>query len=166
MRTSSRVASIVFAISFSVLVFGAVTLPTHTGGSGHLGQARADVSNLGQAVKLFAGDTGALPTNEQGLGILVNGVPQLLDRLPHDPWGHAYVYRRIAVSPGFEIHSVGRDGIDEGGSGDDIALSDEAPVAGPFLLGLLVASFLASLAVLAFNAAGFILRRSRRRQTQ
>ena len=42
------------------------------------------------------------------------------DKLPIDPWGHAYLYKKTET--GFVIWSMGPDGKDDGGSGDDIAV--------------------------------------------
>jgi type II secretion system protein G len=51
--------------------------------------ARADSSNLFQALKLYKLDTKRYPTEAEGLAVLVAGSPRpYLDKLPTDPWGH------------------------------------------------------------------------------
>lgn len=93
-------------------------------------KARADISVLETALETYRLDNLAYPTTAQGLQALVSA-PQGLNRperyrqggyvrrLPDDPWGAAYQYRR----PGrdgrpFDIYSLGADGR-EGGEGDD-----------------------------------------------
>jgi len=44
----------------------------------------------------------------------------MLARLPEDPWGHEYVYRLAPDAQAFFICSVGRNGNDEHGGGDDV----------------------------------------------
>ena len=63
--------------------------------------ARTDVNNLMQALKLYRLDNQRYPSAEQGLQALVakptvGAIPAnwkpYLDKLPNDPWGHAYQY--------------------------------------------------------------------------
>lgn len=94
------------------------------------GKARADLAVLEQAVETYRLDNLVYPESAAGLEALVSA-PVGLDRperyrpggyvrrLPGDPWGNAYQYRR----PGrdgraFDIWSFGADGR-EGGEGDD-----------------------------------------------
>ena len=69
--------------------------------------ARNDVAAIMQALKLYRLDNQRYPTAEQGLAALVArpsvGPPPVnwkpngyLERLPNDPWGHPYAYRRPA----------------------------------------------------------------------
>ncbi len=88
--------------------------------------ARADLKRLMAALEVYDEDAAAFPTTKQGLAALVRppaGVHgwhlPCLDRVPTDPWGHAYVYR----SPGadgadYDLLSRGPDGVE--GTADDV----------------------------------------------
>ena len=80
-------------------------------------KARADISNLEQAVELYRLDHNRYPTADEGLEALIAG--RYIRRLPEDPWGNEYRYD----TPGpegrpFGIASLGADGR-EGGSGEN-----------------------------------------------
>jgi general secretion pathway protein G len=93
------------------------------------------MKNLKNALDSFKLEEGSYPTTEEGLKALIqNPNPQKYKnypqkgflsskKLPHDPWGHPYIY----VNNGGEIDiiSLGADG-KEGGSGEnkDIRLSE------------------------------------------
>ena len=87
--------------------------------------ARTDVNNLMQALKLYKLDNQRFPTGEQGLQALVarpavaplplNWKPYL-DKLPNDPWGHAYLYLNPGVKGEIDVFSLGADG-QAGGEG-------------------------------------------------
>lgn len=92
-------------------------------------KARADISVLEQAIETFRLENLSYPTTEQGLAALRQAPAGLarperyrsggyIRRLPDDPWGNPYQYRR----PGrdglpFEVFSLAADGA-EGGEGD------------------------------------------------
>lgn len=92
-------------------------------------KARADISVLEQAVETFRLENLSYPTTEQGLAALRQAPAGLsrperyraggyIRRLPDDPWGNPYQYRR----PGrdglpFEVFSLAADGA-EGGDAD------------------------------------------------
>lgn len=92
-------------------------------------KARADIAVLEQAIETFRLENLVYPTTEQGLAALRQAPVGLarperyraggyIRRLPDDPWGNAYQYRR----PGrgglpFEVFSLAADGA-EGGEGD------------------------------------------------
>jgi general secretion pathway protein G len=95
-------------------------------------QAKVQIGNFEQALKLFYIDNGFFPTTEQGLMALIEkptiGRPTKRWRergylekegIPKDPWGNPYIY----ISPGihsrdFDIISYGSDG-EQGGEGND-----------------------------------------------
>ena len=95
-----------------------------------VGKARADISVLEQAVETYRLDNLAFPTDQQGLEALVAAPADLarperyreggyIRRLPEDPWGNAYQYRRPSAHGGqFDVFSFGADG-KEGGEGND-----------------------------------------------
>lgn len=89
--------------------------------------ARTDIGTLMQALKLYRLDNGNYPTAQQGLQALVERpstppIPEhwkpYLDKLPADPWGHAYQYLNPGVKGPVDVMSYGADGIN-GGEGKE-----------------------------------------------
>ena len=95
-----------------------------------VGKARADVSTLEQALETYRLDNLTFPDDRQGLQALVQAPAGLnqperyreggyIRRLPEDPWGAPYQYRRPSAHGGqFDVFSFGADG-KEGGEGND-----------------------------------------------
>ena len=91
-------------------------------------KAKAEISNLENALKFYRLDNFSYPTTEQGLEALVTkpADPNVknwkaggyMDKVPKDPWGNPYLY----LSPGnqgeIDIYTLGRDGR-PGGEGVD-----------------------------------------------
>src|SRR5437016_3942656 len=88
-------------------------------------KAIADLKGIEQALNLYRLDSGGYPTTEQGLEALVHKpdrppVPRAwnpngyLERVPLDPWGHAYVY--LADGSRYTLKCLGADGV-AGGEG-------------------------------------------------
>lgn len=100
-----------------------------------VGKARADISVLEQAIETYRLDNLAFPTDQQGLQALVSAPSDLtrperyrqggyVRRLPTDPWGNPYQYRRSSAHGGqFDVFSFGADG-KAGGEGDDADLGN------------------------------------------
>ncbi|TFW10927.1 type II secretion system protein GspG [Brevundimonas intermedia] len=100
-----------------------------------VGKAQADISVLEQAIETYRLDNLNFPTDQQGLQALVAppaGLTQperyreggYVRRLPEDPWGNAYQYRRQSAHGGqFDVFSLGADG-KEGGEGNDADLGN------------------------------------------
>lgn len=94
------------------------------------GKARADIAVLEQALETYRLDNLAFPSDQQGLAALNTPPADLarperyrqggyVRRLPEDPWGNAYQYRRNSNHGGaFDVWSLGADG-KEGGEGND-----------------------------------------------
>ena len=91
--------------------------------------AKQDIASLMQALKLYRLDNLRYPTTEQGLAALVTRptlapVPSnwkpggYLERLPRDPWGHAYQYLSPGLHGEIDVFSFGADGA-AGGEGFD-----------------------------------------------
>ena len=89
--------------------------------------ARTDVTNLTQALKLYKLDNPRYPTAEQGLQALVSKptTPPIppnwrpyVEKLPTDPWGHAYQYLNPGIKGEVDVMSLGADG-QPGGEGKD-----------------------------------------------
>jgi len=95
-----------------------------------VGKARADVATLEQALETYRLDNLVFPDDVQGLQALIAPPAGLtrperyreggyVRRLPEDPWGAAYQYRRSSAHGGqFDVFSLGADG-KEGGEGND-----------------------------------------------
>jgi general secretion pathway protein G len=100
-----------------------------------VGKARADISTLEQAIETYRLDNLVFPDDRQGLQALVSAPAGLarperyrqggyVRRLPEDPWGNPYQYRRSSAHGGqFDVFSYGADG-KEGGEGNDADLGN------------------------------------------
>lgn len=100
-----------------------------------VGKARADIAVLEQALETYRLDNLTFPEDSQGLQALVAAPSGLarperyrhggyVRRLPEDPWGNPYQYRRNSAHGGqFDVWSFGADGR-EGGEGDDADLGN------------------------------------------
>lgn len=108
-------------------------------------QARAtvagtDLRTIAASLELYRLDNRTYPTTEQGLSALA-AAPTLppaapnwakggyLPTVPTDPWGRAYVYRSPVRDGGFELLSLGADGL-EGGEGVDADIRHLSGMAG------------------------------------
>ena len=91
-------------------------------------KAKAEISNIENAMKFYRLDNFAYPSTEQGLDALVTkpADPNVknwksggyLDRLPEDPWGFPYIYLSPGNNREIDIYTLGRDG-QPGGEGID-----------------------------------------------
>lgn len=100
-----------------------------------IGKTRADVATLETALEQYRLDNLVFPTSEQGLQALVQPPAGLarperyrqggyVRRLPEDPWGNPYQYRRPSThGQAFDVFSYGADGR-EGGEGEDADLGN------------------------------------------
>jgi len=91
--------------------------------------AKQDIASLMQALKLYRLDNLRYPTTEQGLQALVTRPTSAplaanwkeggyIERLPKDPWGHAYQYLNPGLHGDIDVFSYGADGA-PGGDGND-----------------------------------------------
>jgi general secretion pathway protein G len=85
--------------------------------------AQIQIENIASSLDLFYLDTGRYPSNEEGLGALVqrpndasawNGPYLKSNSVPKDPWGHPYIYRSPGQNGPYDIGSVGPEGHDGG----------------------------------------------------
>jgi len=118
----------VLSTALAVFILPRFTTPTlYTKGS----KARQDLLVLSQVLERFRADHGRYPTQKEALYALVDPSPggrYFPSR--HgitDPWGHIFIYQPSdpQQKSGPMFYSSGPNGIDEGGSGDDIVLRDE-----------------------------------------
>lgn len=97
-------------------------------------KAQADIATLEQAVETYRLDNLDFPADLQSLVAAPAGLSNpdryrqggYVRRLPEDPWGQPYQYRRPSAHGGqFDIYSYGADR-KEGGEGDDADLGNWA----------------------------------------
>ena len=97
-----------------------------------VGKARADISVLEQAIETYRLDNLTFPGDLQALAAPPPGLTRperyrqggYVRRLPEDPWGNPYQYRRPSAHGGqFDVYSLGADGR-EGGEGNDADLGN------------------------------------------
>ena len=80
-----------------------------------------DQDTIRSALDIYRDQNQRYPTSTDGLGALV---PQIAKRISMDPWGSPYVYRATSEG-GFVLYSVGADGLDNNGGGDDVTTRDK-----------------------------------------
>jgi hypothetical protein len=85
----------------------------------------SDLGTIRQAVAVLKQRGSPLPPESIGLEALTKS-PAILERVPTDQWGQAYVYRLVANSQGYVVYSIGRNGVDEQGKGDDVTDSSKS----------------------------------------
>ncbi len=95
-------------------------------------RARADIATLETALTSYKADTMVFPTTQQGIAALKTAPTDLaqperyrpggyVQRLPADPWGHAYQYASPGTHGPFDVWSMGPDGkTGPGNDADDI----------------------------------------------
>lgn len=120
-----------------------------------------DLPVLTHAMEWFVQEHGRPPDEREGLAALVCSHPEemhCIQYLSKDPWLHPYVYRRINRTPGYMIYSVGADGIDERGGGDDIVTWPKEYSCAEYGVGCLhLADKVESVAFLLVGASGLFL---------
>jgi len=118
------------------VIVAVVFAPRLLGQSGKALQAQAtdEIETIGIALDTYAKDNGDYPSTEQGLTALwerpevapspINWQGPYLDSpMTVDPWGNRYVYVRPGLrdSNGYDLVSLGKDGIEGGTSeGEDV----------------------------------------------
>lgn len=73
-----------------------------------------ELLSIEAAINVYRLETGSLP---QSLKVLES---RYLQKPPFDRWGHALVYRVLPENGSYILYSLGRNGVDESGGGDDI----------------------------------------------
>ncbi len=87
-------------------------------------KAKAEISNIENAMKFYRLDNFAYPSTEQGIEALVErpadpnirNWKQYLPRVPVDPWGRPYLYLNPGNNNEIDIYTLGADG-NPGGEG-------------------------------------------------
>ncbi|GAB4212405.1 MAG: type II secretion system major pseudopilin GspG [Rhodoferax sp.] len=94
--------------------------------------AALQIADLDKSLELFKLDVGRFPTSAEGLDALVNkpasaagwNGPYLKGGVPVDPWGKPYSYTSPAANGGFEIVTLGADGV-AGGTGENADIRNQ-----------------------------------------
>lgn len=89
--------------------------------------AQAQIELLSTGLGSFRLDVGKFPTEEEGLGGLIERPPglgkwdgpYLTKEIPKDPWGNDYVYKNPGEHGPYDLMSYGMDGA-PGGEGNDL----------------------------------------------
>ncbi len=85
---------------------------------------RGQIPIITDALAAFRADYGRLPTEQEGLSALLNPPGNeshpYFRKLPIDPWGGSYIYHPVGDGEHFSLYSLGRNGVDEHGGGDDV----------------------------------------------
>ncbi|RLA18160.1 MAG: type II secretion system protein GspG [Gammaproteobacteria bacterium] len=98
-------------------------------GQARIVRAGQDIRAIEAALDLYRLDNFHYPSGEQGLAALVTkptSTPPAenwnsdgyLKKVPKDPWGHTYLYRKPGQHSSFDLYTLGADG-EDGGEGED-----------------------------------------------
>jgi general secretion pathway protein G len=97
--------------------------------------AHQSIERIAGVLDIYKLDIGNYPTSDQGLQALItrpsgvthwNGPYLKGEKVPEDPWGHAFIYRSPSQRPGheYDLLSLGPTGR-PGGSGDNAEIVNE-----------------------------------------
>jgi hypothetical protein len=82
------------------------------------------LASIETALAVFKVDTGKLPASLDELAKPTKNYPKGFfngGALPKDGWGHSYRYAPSADGSSYRVWSIGADGVDQNGAGDDVA---------------------------------------------
>jgi len=132
-RLPGVVAGCVVLVAIGAVVLVRVRTPIDAGPEFPKMRTRVVVGMVGDALSLFHSDIGRYPTLEEGLEVLgaeTEGKGPYLRAMRSIPdgWRQPLIYRPAGQGERapFALYSIGPNGVDEGGQGDDISFwSDE-----------------------------------------
>lgn len=126
---------VIFIIGLLAAVVVVNVLPSQD--KAMVGKAKADIATIGQALEMYRLDNFVYPSASDGLGALVAPPTSLtnvaryrrggyIKALPNDPWGRPYQYAMAEGGSGFDVSSLGADGV-AGGENEnaDIRAGDQ-----------------------------------------
>ncbi len=128
MKNYISLLAIFFLVS---VVLTLITIPEDDSHRDWLVKSKMDLRILENAVILFKLDNLRIPSKIEGLDILTGlhkettllNSRKYIDILPKDVWGNKYMHRTDRGQ--FYIYSVGPDGVDGRGMGDDVELRND-----------------------------------------
>lgn len=82
----------------------------------------SDLNSLSYAIETYKEKYNEYPTTEEGISRLID--KDILIKNPRDPWGSIYRYSHIDNNH-YKLYSIGSNGLDENGGGDDIQIRIE-----------------------------------------
>ena len=119
-----------------VVIAGLVVLsrkdPIDTGPEYLLFRTQSELLVVGHVLMVYREEIGRFPTADEGLSVL--GQPSGEEgpfmrnvELIQDAWGKPLIYQPVEGQTGasFLLYSLGPDGVDDGGQGDDISFWSE-----------------------------------------
>lgn len=83
-------------------------------------ETQSDLREIQKALDFYYEKNGNLPNNEMGLSALLNQTPPIIKNARQDSWWQPFVYKNNDNKKNYILYSIGKNGIDEFGSGDDI----------------------------------------------
>ncbi|MEK8035019.1 type II secretion system protein GspG [Ideonella sp. DXS29W] len=121
MRGILAVSSGSLALSFAAVVAFELISPSFIYEGDHkLRSAQTDLRILSGTVLSYRSKHGSLPDSLDQLA-----TAGMVEKVPPDPWGGRYIYRRVDGGQGFQMYSAGIDTIDQRGQGDDIVTGEK-----------------------------------------
>ncbi len=126
-RRAFTLVELMVVIVIIGLLAGAVTVGVRSYLiSGKQSVAKMEIAKICQAIDTYYSLMNKYPENNEGLEVLATPsdkfVDGLLNKVPLDPWGHAYEYHQPGKTGPYEVVCYGADGR-EGGEGPDQDLS-------------------------------------------
>jgi len=80
-----------------------------------------DIKYLNRAIEDYKIDNDRIPSENEGLEVLALDC-KYIKKIPKDSWDNEYVYSiSSSAKGGYSIYSIGVNGIDENGEGDDVS---------------------------------------------
>lgn len=92
-----------------------------------LESTKSIILSVGQALDLYVKDFGYYPSTEEGLIVLTKPGKNknfYIDQLKKDAWKQSLIYAKDTDINSFVLYSIGKNGLDESGKGDDINYFD------------------------------------------
>jgi hypothetical protein len=131
-RIAVSVAATLLLLGLAALFFGPTICSSKCSSKAmRVALARATAAHFVASLQLYALDKGSFPPQKAGLAALVKEKFVREETLV-DPWGRPWKY--VCGSPdcaSIVVYSIGDNGIDEGGKGDDISDTAELAAAPP-----------------------------------
>lgn len=131
-RVAFSLVEVMVVIVIISMLAGMVTLSVRSYLiAGKQGVAKVEVAKICEAIETFESLHNRLPTNQEGLLVLVDGTDRFPEGLlqssgvPIDPWGNEYQYNHPGRSGPFEVICYGSDGM-EGGQGAATDITSES----------------------------------------